>query len=477
MDRTTAEILYDSGKEPTVVKILEYDGIAIKYEQLSIENIQLKETIARLEKNSQNSSKPPSTDKPSALKQKKQKKKRKAGGQPGHKGTYRQLIPLEDVTEVIHVYPETCYMCNKELEKGKRARVVKPPFRWQVTEIPPITPTVTEYQCFSVKCKCGHTNKAQLPQGLSNSAFGPRLTAIIAYLVSVHHISRRGAEDLCRTLLGVNICLGSITKLLVDMSTALGPATTQLQEAVQIEPVINVDETGWRDRWMWIFVASSFIYFKVACSRSSQVLIKVLGNSYSGIICADRWGAYTKYHKGLMQICWAHLKRDFQWIGDIGQKYKSSDAMLFAKKIKKLMKRMMALWRTFKNGTISRRSLINKSKGVRSSIVKHLDYFKNSEDKHVRSLCRKLLKRQEHLFTFIFYEGVEPTNNSSERGIRPAVQWRKVCFGNRSEDGAIFTERLLTATRTCWLQNRNSLEFLVDTISAFRAASQVPFLL
>ena len=462
MYKSEAEKLYDSGKEPTVAKLLEYD----------VENKQLKEKIAQLERDSQESSKPPSSDTQKGSNQKDKnhnKSKRKPGGQPGHKGTYRKLIPVHEVNEVIPIYPEICEHCDGKLPKDEKANVVKEPYRWQVTEIPPIKPEVTEYQCFTVKCDCGHINKAQLPPEVAKSNFGPRLTAIIAYLVAVCHLSRRSTEGFCQTLLGIDICLGSVQKLLEEMSDAMEPIDKELQDALPSEAVINVDETGWRDRWLWIFVASTFIYFRVSVTRGSQALIDVLGNSYKGILCVDRWGAYTKYHKGLIQLCWAHLKRDFKGIAKIGEVKLSSDAITFAKQMEKLRKKLMALWYIFKEGNMSREELIQKTKPVRSAIERHLKACKDSQERCVRTLSRKLLKQIDNLFTFIFYEGVEPTNNLAERGIRPAVQWRKICFGNRSDNGAVLTSRLLTATRTCWLQRRNPLEFLVDAITAYRA--------
>ncbi len=470
VDRREAEDLYASGKEPTVARLLHLDA----------ENKQLKEELIKLERNSQNSSKPPSSDNPKERYQKDtrhNKGKRRAGGQPGHEGTYRQLIPVEEVDKVIPLYPETCECCGKKLPKDKKAQIVKKPFRWQVTEIPPITPEVTEYQCYTVQCTCGHINKAHLPEEVAKSNFGSRLTAIIAYLMAVAHLSRRGTEVFCQTLLGVNICLGSVQKLLEEMSAAIEPVDKELKEALPSEPVINADETGWRDRWLWIFVASTFLYFRVATSRGSQVLVDVLGIVYKGILCVDRWGAYTKYHLGLMQICWAHLKRDFLWIAQIGQTKQSADAISFAKRMEKLRKKLLALWYRFKEGKISRDELIQQTKPVRTAIEKHLKTYKDSEERCVRSLARKLLKRIDHLFTFIFYEGVEPTNNISERGFRTAVQWRKICFGNRSDNGSVLTSRLLTATRTCWFQKRNPLEFLVETITAFRSGMPTPSLL
>ncbi len=277
--------------------------------------------------------------------------------------------------------------------------------------------------------------------------------------------------------MNVNIALGSVQNMLEDTSEALDPIDQELKEALPKEPVLNPDETGWRDRWLWIFVASTFIYFQVAKSRSSKVLIDVLGKVYEGILCVDRWGAYTKYHKGLFQICWAHLKRDFLGILKIGEAAHSEDAMVFAQTMEKLRKKIMALWYLFKAGDISRPELIKKTKASRNAMKRCLKQNMHSEEKCVATLANSLFKRFDDLFTFISYEGVEPTNNIAERGIRPAVLWRKICFGNRSDNGAVLTSRLLTVTRTCWLQKRNPLEFLVEAITAHRSGKTAPSLI
>ena len=472
MDRQAAAKLYDSGKEPTVAKLLEYDA----------ENNQLKKKIAQLEKNSKTSSKPPSSDgpqdkEPKSENQKRDSKKRKSGGQPGHKGTFRELISVEDVDEVIAYYPERCEGCTKKLPQAETANVIGDPFRWQVTEIEPIKAIITEHQAYTTLCECGCHTSAKLPQEIVKSNFGARLAAIIAYLTAVVHASRRGTREFCITFLNIQIALGSIQHLLEDTSEALETIDEELKDVLPEEPVLNADETGWRDRWLWIFVAPMFIYFQVAKSRGHKVLIDVLGKVYNGILCVDRWGAYTKYHKGLFQICWAHLKRDFQGILKIGMSIQSADAIFFAQTMEKLRKKLMAIWYRFKKGEMSRSELIKKAKSIIFAMKRCLKRYMNSEEKCVRNLAGKLFKRFDHLFTFIFYEGVEPTNNMAERGIRPAVQWRKICFGNRSDNGAVLTSRLLTVTRTCWLQNRNSLEFLVEAITAHRGNQPAPSLL
>jgi transposase len=300
---------------------------------------------------------------------------------------------------------------------------------------------------------------------------------MVGYFTAVLHVSRRMVKECFETLLGVRLALGSIQNLLEQTSEALQPMDKELKEALPKEAVIGADETGWHKRWLWIFVAGGFMYFHVAKSRASVVLKEILGEIYKGILCVDRWGAYPKYHKGKLQICWAHLKRNFEGIKKIGEKIECGEVIAFAEKMENLRKRLMALWYRFKEGDLNRSQLIEKSKHIRYKIKRCLQAGQDSEQRCVRVCATKLLKLDKHLFTFIFHEGVDPTNNFSERGIRPAVQWRKICFGNRSDTGAVLTSRLLTATRTCWLNKRNALEFLVSTIIAYRKTLPAPSLL
>jgi transposase len=325
-------------------------------------------------------------------------------------------------------------------------------------------------------CECGCQTKARIPAAVLASNYGEQLIALIAYLTAVLKVPRRGVQEFCLTFLKLSISLGSIQRLLEYTSEALRKTVSELKDQLPQQQVLHADETGWRDRWLWIFVNSAVIYFHVAHSRGSKVLRDVLGDAYNGILCVDRWGAYTKYHQGLIQFCWAHLKRDFLGVLKIARKLKSTNGVLFAKTIERLRQRIMAQWYLYKNGTISRPELIEKSQPIIHLIKMCFSRYEHSPEKYVRKLSKKLLKHFDKLFVFIYHDGVEPTNNRAERGIRPAVQWRKLCFGNRSDNGALLTSRLLTVTRTCWLQNRNPLEFIGSTIKAYRYGYTTPSL-
>jgi transposase len=470
MDRPQAEKIYEAGKETTVETLLELDT----------ENKCLKEKLAQFEKNSQDSSKPPSSDGPQNGRRHPKVPNtpsgRKAGGQKGHPGVRRALVDLAQVDEIKHYYASNCKKCNKPLIPDATANTTGDILRWQVVDIEPIKPKIIEHQAHTTVCECGCKTKAQIPNEVLTSNYGEHLIALIAYLTAVLKVPRRGVQEFCVTFLNLSISLGSVQKLLEYTSDALEKTVTELKDQLPRKQLLNADETGWRDRWLWIFVNSAFIYFHVAHSRGSQVLRDVLGEAYNGILCVDRWGAYTKYHHGMIQFCWAHLKRDFAGTLKIARKLKSTDGVLFAKTIERLRSRLMAQWYRYKNGKISRTELIEKNEPIIELFRSCFSRYEHSPEKYVRKLSKNLLKHFDKLFVFIYHDSVEPTNNIAERGIRPAVQWRKLCFGNRSDNGARLTARLLTVTRTCWLQNKNPLEFLGITIKAYRYKNSTPSL-
>ena len=225
---------------------------------------------------------------------------------------------------------------------------------------------------------------------------------------------------------------------------------------------------------MWVFVAQCFVFFTIAQSRSSEVLNRILGATFEGILCTDRFSAYIKYHKGVAQFCWAHLKRDLLGAQQFAR---TTIADRFCRDALALHARMFRLWHRFRNGDIDRSQLIQKSIPLEKKFFalgeRHLD----CPDAEVRPIAAAFFWHAERLFTFIREPGVEPTNNISERAVRTAVQWRKTSFGNRSEKGEKATARLLTASGTCRMQKKNVLEFLTEAVQAHRKGLAAPSLL
>jgi transposase len=298
MNRQDAEHIYDSGREAVIEKLLSFSAHIRKLEQ----------SIVRLSQNSSNSSRPPSSDPPGMKKEKKKTKSlRKQGGQPGHKGKNRKLLPAEAMDKIHDIFPDRCELCGNPLVKNLLNPFTRP-VRHQVFELPVIVPVKEEYRCHSLLCQCGHSTAAILPAHVAHSNFGPRTHAAIAYLASVHRLTRRGIAEIMQSLFGLTISTGAVCNAAERVSKACLPVVGAIKRYAASAPTLNIDETGWKyqgkGRFLWTFVAPDAVLFHVSPSRGAKVLREVLGDSFAGIITSDDHSAYASYHKnGLRQLC------------------------------------------------------------------------------------------------------------------------------------------------------------------------------
>jgi transposase len=445
--------------------------------------------IADLEKqlvlrrqNSTNSSKPPSSDGLAGDPRgrgRKRKSRRRPGAQPGHAGHHRRLVPTVEVSAVEIRLPDQCRHCGKRLPQDPgRVTAQGEPRRHQVTEIPPIRPQITEYQFPDVVCgHCKKRTRAPLPEEMAGH-FGPQLAALIAYLTVVCRLPRRVVEALLAQVLGIQISLGSTQKCWEEASAAVAAPCQELEKQLPDEPVLNADETGWRTsgakRFLWAFVAARYVVYTVAVTRGSGVLTRLLGAVFQGILCSDRFSAYLKYHQGKAQFCWAHLKRNLLGMLEFT---KTSAVERFCRDALAQHARLFRLWHKFRVGQIDRNQLYLRSIPIQRRIVELAERHLDSPHREVRNLATTLFVYNERLFTFLEEEGVQPTNNSAERALRTGVQWRKICFGNRSAAGEVATARLLTVAETCDLQQLNALAYLAAAIACHRRRQPVASLL
>jgi hypothetical protein len=434
----------------------------------------LERQLALRKQNSTNSSKPPSSDglagEPRERGRRK-KSRRKVGGQPGHRGAHRPLVPIAKVDEIRPILPEQCQHCGHTLPTHiEQVQTTGEAQRHQVTELPPIQARTIEYQCHRVICpECGKGTRAAVPEE-ARGHFGPQLTALIAYLTVVCRMPRRVVEALLGQVLGIDISLGSTQKCWEEASQAVAAPCQELEQQLKDEPVLNIDETGWRTngakRFLWAFVAARYVVYTVAATRGSAVLTRLLGAVFQGILCSDRFSAYLKYHSGKAQFCWAHLKRNLLGIVEFT---KSSAVERFCRDGLAQHARLFRLWHKFRGGQIDRNQLLLRSLPIQKKIFALAERHLDSPHREVRNLATALFEHNHRLFTFLEHDGVEPTNNSAERALRTGVQWRKICFGNRSAKGELATSRLLTVAETCDLQRLNILAYLSTAIACHRS--------
>jgi transposase len=382
------------------------------------------------------------------------------------------LVSIEPVHRVIELKPTECDQCGALL-MGEDAH----PVRRQVTELPRVEPEVTEYRQHTLTClACGAHTQAEFPAELPSGSFGPRVQATVGYLTGRIGVSQRDVEEVMQTVFHTDISLGSMSAQEDPVSAALAEPVQAVQTYVQQQPVQNVDETSWREKtkraWLWINTTPLVTLFLVLATRGAKGAQRILGPVVERIVGSDRWSGYNWLDPQQRQLCWAHLKRDFQALVERG-----GESERIGRALLEQVEQMFGLWHRVRDGTLSRANFQAAMQPIQTRVGDLLRQGATLACDKTRHTCENILKLEVALWTFVRVEGVEPTNNSAERGLRRAVLWRRRSFGTQSEDGSHFVERVLTAVTTLRQQKRDVLDYLTQACAAAMRGDTAPSLL
>ena len=432
---------------------------------------QIADLKEQLNKNSTNSSKPPSTD-PPAVKRRPltTPSGKRRGGQPGHRRHCRPLVPPEQVHEAVVCKPAHCRRCGHGLA-GEDPQ----PLLHQVAEIPPVQPVVTEYRLHRLSCPhCGTSTCGTLPLGVPTGAFGPRLHAMLSLLAGAYRLGQRPIQQLARDLFRLSISQGMIAKLRRQTAAVLESPVTELREHVRRAPVAHIDETSWREdrtkAWLWVALTPLVTVFTIAATRCGGVARQVLGEVARRVVVSDRFSSYGWIE--LRQFCWAHLRRDFQAMIDRG-----GASAEVGRRLLDHSNKLFHWWHRVRDGTMARATLKGYTDPLRWAVRQDLRRGAECSCAKTAATCRELLEGEAHLWTFLRVAGVDPTNNAAERALRHAVIWRKTSGGTEGDSGSPFVERMLSVVATCRQQGRNILEYLVACQEAHLLGHPAPSLL
>ena len=271
---------------------------------------------AQHKQTSRHAARPPSSDPSTHLRSHRPRSKRRRGGQPGHPGSTRTLLPVEEVDTIVVIKPEECMNCQASLAGDDPT-----PWRHQVREIPPIKPLVTEYQWHQLQCAaCGEMTRAPWPAGVPSGTYGPRVQAMVALCTGAYRLSKRMTQQMLHEVFDIPLSVGTISQLERATTAALSAPVEEARAYVHTQGVAHLDETSWRQghkpAWLWIAVTAWVTVFVVRLSRGGHVARELLGQTFAGILVTDRYSAYNWYPVRWRQLCWAHLLRDFG--GDAG---------------------------------------------------------------------------------------------------------------------------------------------------------------
>jgi transposase len=428
---------------------------------------------ARLQLNSTNSSKPPSSD-PIGLKRRPPTppSRRKRGGQPGHRKAFRALVPPEKLRSSRDCKPSSCRRCGQTL-----CGEDPDPLIHQVADLPKIEPIVDEYRLHRLSCPgCGATTCATLPAGVPAGNFSPYTQAVLATLAGAYRLSKRQIQQLAGDLLGLSISTGMISKLERQSAVALEAPYNELAVAVRTAAVIHADETSWRQErgkaWLWVAVTALMTVFTIARRRNAEVARAVLGTHEGAIAVTDRWSSYDWIAAAGRQICWSHLRRDFQAMIDRG-----GAAEPIGKELLRLSDRLFRWWHRLEAEEADWEHFGAAMARLRREVKATLEDAGRCDCATTRGTCAEILRVEESLWTFARVAGVPPTNNAAERAQRHAVIWRRISGGTDSAEGSRFVERMLTVVATCRQQGRDVLDYLKSCFDAARSGQAIPSLL
>jgi transposase len=416
VERHEAEAILDGDRETAVALLLQVGELVEANRRLETRVAELER---RLRRSSRNSSLPPSQDPPSVpSRPRRPGSGRLRGGQPGHEGSYRRLLPPEQVDQVVEHWPAQCRSCARVFDAPELVDAAKP-WRHQVAELPPIAVRVTEHRLHGVRCpECAARTRAELPREVPRSAFGPRLQAAVVSLAVRNRVSRRDTTELGRELFGVELASGSVDTIIHRAGEALAAPHTRLEQQLKKAPVVNIDETGWKtaggNRTLWGALSAQAAVFRIAAGRHGFEARTLLGERFAGIVCSDRWRGYDYLDPNQRQLCWAHLLRDFtahsEGMGE--QKTFGDDGLQIAHDL-------FSAWRTYQHDG-DRARLQTQIALLQAKLLALLEHAarKSTKTKYHRLFAKSLLKRWPALWTFTTVDGVEPTKQP--RRARPA---------------------------------------------------------
>ena len=414
--------------------------------QVVEQNKQIEELKSRLNLNSGNSSRPPSTDSPYKSKET-GKDQKNSGAKKGHKG-YRQSLLTPTETKLIK--PEACACGSATFHD------LTDYYTHQVIELPEIKMDVTHFVLYRGSCSsCGKMNKGLIPRE-HRTGFGPRLSALIAEMAGTQADSRSIIQTFCDSVLGFSISLGAIQKVLDRVSQAIEPSYKMIAVQVRQATVNHIDETSWHKNgvlmWLWVMANKTSALFMIHSRRSWEAFQELILD-WKGILVSDGYNVYCKW-VGLRQTCLSHLIRNAKGLSQS----LNVDIAIFGRRACEELRCLCHManapppekeWEAFYG-----------------RLMQLISRYRDNTDETGR-FARRLEREMAHLWTFLEQEGVSPTNNHAERMIRFGVLWRKCSQGTSSDKGNRWVERILTLRQTCRLRSLKTYPILVDAVRCY----------
>ena len=421
-------------------------------DRLTKENKVLRKRLSKYEdpdKNSNNSSTPPSKErmKDELLRRTKSLRKKsnlKTGGQPGHKGYTKKMVTTPDV--VKDEMSRYCNHCGRDLSnlEGELDYVS------QIIDLPVITPIITEYRHYKKVCPCGCVNKGYEPRKRGNQiTFGKNIKAIVTYLNVVQCIPYERLACLMEEIFSVHLSQGSIENFIQETLRKSEPAIKLLEDMLKQSSIVGFDESGCYNNkkldWAWIAQTAYLTLCFRATGRSSKVLEQRFGDALKHMVAVtDRHSAYFVLDFLNHQVCLAHLLRELEYLTELDKKQS------WSKEVAKLLRSAIHQRNYQPQDVIEKQPWIEKLDELLKANLLHLkDNFER--------LKKGLLKCRDYIFNFLENPLIPSDNNASERGIRKLKIKQKISGTFRADKGADAFFAIHSIADTAWKNEQSQL--------------------
>lgn len=296
-------------------------------------------------------------------------------------------------------------------------------------------------------------------------------------MTSKYRLSKRQAQQFLRDCFGMPVSLGSVSNVENTVTQSLEKVHDELKSAVQSAPILHLDETGYRQKnqngWAWLAVSPAVSLFILRDSRGRKIARELVGHCLQRIFVTDRYKAYDYLPEQAHQVCWAHLKRDFQKIAE-----RSGQPGEVGRELLRLLKKIFGCWKTeLKEQPPLLRKQKKRIQRLKRRLIATLTLGAGSSHKQTARTCENILNCGQSLWRFLEVPGVPPTNNLAERQLRPLVITKKLTFGTQSQRGNRYIERIFSVIMTCAQLKKNPFPLLQQVISAFFSAQPPPLIL
>jgi transposase len=382
---------------------------------------------------------------------------KKKGGLFGHMGWFRKKPEKIDRTEEVKL--SSCPECGS----GDITKCDKTDEHIQEDIILPRVETTLyrhhHYYCHGCKKVVSSKGKDEL----ANSYIGPKAKAFAVFLRYGIKISERDVRTLFEKAFNLKIVASSIAGFRFQLKRAGMPLYHMLMESLKKGSFIHADETGWKvdgkNHWLWKFSNKQVSVSHIDESRGQKVVEDILGQDYAGILISDFLSAYNKIQAKSKQRCLVHILRDLKKVKEYWQD--DSEVLRYINRLKEIFENAVRLQEEYKNKNQDK-SYYSRRESLKNSLK---DFgFPNPNKKILKRFAKRLERHKDELLTFLYEKGVDYHNNHAEQQIRPDVIFRKITFGNRSENGAQYHSVIMSILQTAKLNGIDAIRTFEDVL-------------